>query len=94
MDVGDLAGAGGRGDSDVRRQVREFLESTFFVAASGDVTDGMSLLEAGVIDSTGVLEVIAFLEATFGIHVSDDEIVPENLDSIDHITWYVSGKRR
>ncbi len=77
---------------DVKRQVREFLAATFFVAASGDITDQTSLLEAGVIDSTGVLEVIGFLEATFGFHVDDDEIVPENLDTIDHIVGYILRK--
>jgi glycosyltransferase involved in cell wall biosynthesis/acyl carrier protein len=78
--------------ANIRRQVRGFLASTFFVAASGDLDDQTSLLEAGIIDSTGVLEVIGFLEATFGFHVNDDEIVPDNLDTIDHIVTYVARK--
>ena len=75
--------------ANIRLQVREFLRSTFFVAAAGDIADQASLLEAGVIDSTGVLEVIGFLEATFRFHVEDDEIVPDNLDTVDHIVSYV-----
>ena len=56
------------------------------------MTDSESLLEAGVIDSTGVLELVAFLETEFGLAVSDAEIVPENLDSIGRIAGYVDGK--
>jgi acyl carrier protein len=51
-----------------------------------------SLLETGVIDSTGVLELVAFIEETYGIKVEDEEIVPENLDSISNITSYIGGK--
>ena len=52
-----------------------------------------SLLETGVIDSTGVLELIEFLESEFGVHVEDDETVRENLDGIDLIAAYVARKR-
>jgi glycosyltransferase involved in cell wall biosynthesis/acyl carrier protein len=78
--------------ADIRRRVREFLTSTFFVMATGDITDETSLLEAGIIDSTGVLEVIGFLEATFGFHVNDDEIAPDNLGTVDHMVRYVLTK--
>ena len=51
------------------------------------------MLEAGIIDSTGVLELVAFLEESYGIEVSDDEMVPDNLDSLDNLVRYVSKKR-
>ena len=76
-----------------RVQVREFILSNFYVADPTTVHDASSLLDAGIIDSTGVLEVIGFLEDTFGITVEDSEMVPEHLDSIDCITAFVDRKR-
>lgn len=52
-----------------------------------------SLIEAGIIDSTGVLELVGFLERTYGLRVADDELVPENLDSIDRVVRFVEAKR-
>jgi acyl carrier protein len=74
-------------------QVRTFITSNFYVANPESLTDDASLLEQGIIDSTGVLEVIGFLEDTFGIAIQDDEILPENLDSIARITAYVQRKK-
>ncbi len=72
--------------------VREFIAENFLFRADAEVSNNQSLLESGVIDSTGVLELIAFLEQTYGITVADEEIVPENLDSIDNMTNYLSTK--
>ena len=72
--------------------VREFIAENFLFRADAEVSNNQSLLESGVIDSTGVLELIAFLEQTYGITVADEEIVPENLDSIDNMTSYLSTK--
>ncbi len=75
-------------------QVREFIASSYLF---GDVSrmpaDTDSLLETGVLDSTGVLELIEFLEEEFGFTVEDSETVPENLGSITGITNYVASKR-
>jgi len=75
-----------------RSAVREFIAENFLFRADADISDGQSLLEGGVIDSTGVLELIAFLEATYGISIADEEIVPENLDSIDNMSRYLARK--
>ncbi|CDZ62264.1 acyl carrier protein [Neorhizobium galegae] len=72
--------------------VREFIAENFLFRADAEVSNNQSLLESGVIDSTGVLELIAFLEQTYGITVADEEIIPENLDSIDNMTSYLSTK--
>jgi acyl carrier protein len=72
--------------------VREFISENFLFRADADLGDEQSLLESGVIDSTGVLEVIAFLEQTFGISIADEEIVPDNLDSISNMTRYLTAK--
>jgi len=52
-----------------------------------------SLIDSGVIDSTGVLELVGFLEERYDIRINDDELVPENLDSIDNIIGFVSRKQ-
>jgi acyl carrier protein len=67
--------------------------SNFFVQDVTGLTDSASLLDLGVVDSTGVLEIMGFLESTFGVTVEDDEIVPENLDSIERIAAFVERKR-
>ncbi len=73
-------------------RVREFVTRNFFVSDAARLTDDASLLDLGVVDSTGVLEIIAFVESTFGLSVDDDEIVPANLDSIERIAAYVDRK--
>ncbi|WP_117195234.1 acyl carrier protein [Rhizobium terrae] len=76
----------------IEHTVREFISENFLFRADAKISDGQSLLETGVIDSTGVLELIAFLEQTYGITVADEEIVPENLDSISNMTSYLATK--
>jgi len=74
-------------------QVRAFLTTNFYVPDPGALANDASLLDQGLIDSTGVLEVIDFIETTFGITVEDAEMLPENLDSIDRITAFIQRKQ-
>ncbi len=74
-------------------RIRQFVLSNFYVADPGALRDDASLLDQGIVDSTGVLEVIGFLESEFGIQVKDEEMLPENLDSIASIAGYVARKR-
>jgi acyl carrier protein len=77
----------------IQEKVRAFIEDNFlFRSDSETLAAEASLLDAGLIDSTGILELVAFLEQTFGITVADAEIVPANLDSIASIAAYVDGK--
>jgi acyl carrier protein len=78
---------------DIKQHVRAFITSNFYVADPSALADDASLLDQGIIDSTGVLEIIMFLENTFGFKVADSEMVPENLDSIDNIASFVAGRR-
>lgn len=79
---------------DVRAAIRAFILETFFVSDEGEtLDDAVSFLENGIVDSTGMLEVIEFLEESFALTVEDDELVPENLDSIDNLTRFVERKR-
>jgi len=80
--------------SEVEQQVRQFIEDNFLFRGDSDaLARDESLLDAGLIDSTGVLELVGFIETEFAIPVADAEIVPENLDSIATITAYVTGKQ-
>lgn len=77
----------------VNQIVRAFVVDNFlFGQADGGLSDDTSFLESGIIDSTGVLELISFLERQFGIRVNDEEIVPDNLDSISRLTGFVERK--
>ncbi len=76
-----------------RTAIREFIVDNFMMGReASDLTDGGSLLDLGIIDSTGVLELVGFLEETFSITIEDSELVPENLDSIDNLVAYVARK--
>jgi acyl carrier protein len=79
---------------EIRTQVRTFIADNFFVSDPAALGDHASLIDAGIVDSTGVLEVISFLESRFGIIISDDEIVPENLDTIARIESFVVSRQR
>ena len=79
--------------NDILSQVRSFIEENFlFRSDLTNLGDSESLLEHGVMDSTGILELVAFLESEFSIQMSDADIVPENLDSIAAITAYLQRK--
>ena len=75
--------------ADVEAQLRGFILDNFFVEDELDARE--SLTDAGVIDSTGVLEVVSWIEDTFSVVVPDADILPDNLDSIARIVGYVMG---
>lgn len=77
----------------LQQQVRDFVTANFYVADPKTLEDRTSLLDQGIIDSTGVLEVIMFIESTFGVTVEDSEMLPENLDSIERIAAFVARKK-
>lgn len=77
---------------DIRARVREFICSNYYLPRGATIDDSASLLDAGIIDSTGVLELIVFLEEVFGIQVQDQDLVPENLDRVDAIVSYLGRK--
>jgi acyl carrier protein len=76
----------------IQAKVREFIVNNMLYGEGGDLGEHDSLLGAGILDSTGVLELVTFLESTFGIRVEDGDIVPENLDSVGRIAAYVRRK--
>jgi acyl carrier protein len=77
----------------IEQEVRQFLRDNFPLSADGVALDREdSLIEVGVIDSTGVLELIGFIEERYEIEIADEEVLPENLDSIANITRFVDTK--
>jgi acyl carrier protein len=76
----------------IAAKIEEYIKKSFIFDNSTNPARGESLLETGIIDSTGVLELISYIEETFSITVDDEELTPENLDSIDKITGFIAGK--
>jgi acyl carrier protein len=77
----------------VAKAVREFVIESFLLEEDEAIlSDDDSFLESGLIDSTGILELIAFLEETWPIEVADEEMIPENLDGINRVARYVCSK--
>ncbi len=78
---------------DIRAKIRQnILENYLFTDDPSALNDADSFLEKGIIDSTGILELIYFMEDEFGIKVQDEEMIPENLDSVDNIIAFVARK--
>ena len=73
----------------VRERIRSFIIETFFVDT---FSDEEPFLSAGIVDSMGMLQLVTFLQEQFGIEIRDDELVPENLDSLARATAFVERK--
>ena len=77
----------------VEEKIRNYiLENYLFTEDQSELNNEDSFLDKGIIDSTGILEVIFFLEEEFSISVDDDEMIPENLDSVNNIVKYINSK--
>lgn len=77
----------------IQDRVRQFIEANFYIADRSQMSDTTSLLDNGIVDSTGVMEVVAWLESELGVKVDDTEILPENLDSIARIAAFAARKK-
>ena len=78
--------------SDLRERIRAFVIENFLFGNDDGLSDESSFLEEGIIDSTGILELVSFLEEEFGITVEDEELIPENLDSINNVVSFLAKK--
>ena len=74
------------------KEIREFVISNFLFGDAAALEDDKSFLESGIVDSTGMLELIMFLEGTYGIRVEQKEMVPENLDSVNRLVEFLGKK--
>ncbi len=81
-------------NNNISRSVREFIVDNFLLGEEDDdFTNNRSFLESGVIDSMGILELITFVEDTYEMDIADDELVPENLDSVNRVTKFIQSKK-
>ena len=78
--------------SETKEKIKTFIVENFLFGSEDGLKDETSFLEEGIIDSTGILELVTFLEEEFSIAVEDEELVPENLDSINNVTAFLEGK--
>lgn len=77
---------------DTKGTIIDFIKNNFPKAGEFKNFDDVSLLEEGIIDSVGVLELILFLEKAFAFSIEDEEIIPDNLDSVNKLVIYVQSK--
>ena len=78
---------------DVRKRLREFVAKNFYLADPASFDDKTSFLDRGIIDSTGVRELVTFVENEYGLAVADEDMVPANFDSIDALVAFVARKK-
>jgi len=78
----------------IEAQLQSFITTNFYVGDAVALTPRTSLIDHGIVDSTGLLEVVAFLEKEFGIQVLDEEVIPENLENLERMCAYVARKVR
>jgi acyl carrier protein len=79
-------------DNQLRAEIRQFVLKKFPLARKRQLTDSDALLESGILDSQGVLDLVSFLEEQFSLVVADDELVPENFQTIDHIVAFMETR--
>jgi acyl carrier protein len=78
---------------DIKKTVRTYILENFLMGDAGEqLTDDRSFLDHHIIDSTGFIELVTFLESTYTIRIGDDEMIPENLDSLDNVARFVASK--
>ncbi len=73
-------------------EIQNYIVNNFLFGDAGSLQDSTSFMESGILDSTGVLELVTFLETTYGVKVQDKEMVPENLDSLNRVSAFVARK--
>jgi acyl carrier protein len=78
--------------NEVGAKIKSFVVENFLFGEDGNLEEDTSFLEEGIIDSTGILELVSFLEEEFSITVDDEDLVPENLDSIKNVVTYLEKK--
>jgi len=76
----------------LKSEIRHFIVDYFLYGQDDGFGDDVSFLEKGLLDSTGILELVSFVEERYGISLEDEELIPENLDSISRLSAFITGK--
>ncbi len=78
---------------DIEQDIRQFITDNFMIDDGGSKLSGdQSFLDSGIIDSTGILELVSFIEERYSITIEDEELVPDNLDSVNNLVRFVGKK--
>lgn len=80
-------------ETEIKATIRRFLDSNFLLGKKIELKDTESFLDSGLVDSTGVLEFVGFLQETWAIEVKDEELLPENFDSVQNLADFVRRKK-
>jgi len=77
---------------DIKNKIRSFIVDNYLFGDDEGLEESTSFLDEGIVDSTGILELIEFISEEFSIVVEDEELIPENLDSINNVTAFIERK--
>jgi len=78
---------------EIKEKIYTFLEDNVLIDSEEEkISDDDSFMENGIIDSTGILELVSYIEEEFGFEVDDEELVPDNFDSVNKLTEYINRK--
>ena len=81
-------------NDEIKRVIKKYIIDNFlFGNETEEIKEEDSFMERGIIDSTGILELIEFVEETYGFAIEDDELIPENLDSLNNLAWFILSKK-
>ncbi|HBG05647.1 MAG: acyl carrier protein [Geobacteraceae bacterium GWC2_58_44] len=78
----------------LQEDIREFIVENFLFGDEGGLHDDSSFLEEGIVDSTGIMQLVSFLQEQYLIAIEDEELIPDNLDSIKKVTNFIEDKKR
>ena len=80
-------------DIQLKTDLRQFILDNFLYGQDDNILgDDISFLEKGIIDSTGVLELVSFIEETYAISVDDEDLIPDNFDSLNRLSSFITQK--
>jgi len=78
----------------LQEDIRTFIVDNFLFGDEGGLSNDSSFVKEGIVDSTGILQLVAYIQEQYMIAVEDDELIPENLDSVSRVTAFIEGKKR
>jgi acyl carrier protein len=77
----------------LKEEIRAFVVDNFLFGEDGGLQDDSSFLEDGIVDSTGIMQLVSFLQEEYLVAIEDQELIPDNLDSIQKVAAFIEGKR-
>ncbi|MFZ2322532.1 MAG: acyl carrier protein [Ignavibacteriaceae bacterium] len=77
---------------EISQQIREFIIDNFLFGESNHFDENTDFFEKGILDSTGIIELVSFIEQTFNVFIEDEELIVDNFSSLNHITQYLQSK--